>query len=109
MARSLAALAGRPVWLFSVGMSAALPRPMQAMARKFEPKEIAGYREAITPVGHQLLSGVVRPEHWDRKARRRFKLLGCRYGDYRDWDAIDAWADQIAERLAGVEAGTPRS
>jgi menaquinone-dependent protoporphyrinogen oxidase len=108
MARSLGTLAGRPVWLFSVGMSGALPRPMQSLASRYEPKEIAGYRQAIAVAGHQLFSGVIRPEHWDRRARRRFRLLGCRYGDYRDWDAIDAWADQIVERLSGVEAG-PRS
>lgn len=32
--RGLGALTGRPVWLFSVGMAAALPRPMQAVARR---------------------------------------------------------------------------
>ena len=51
METATGALAGRPVWLFSVGMAAALPRPMQAMARKYEPREIGGYREPLPRSG----------------------------------------------------------
>ena len=108
METATGALAGRPVWLFSVGMAAALPRPMQAMARKYEPKEIVGYREALTPVRHDLFSGVIQPGHLDRGGRLRFRALGCRYGDYRDWTTVDTWANGIADRLADREAAAPR-
>jgi menaquinone-dependent protoporphyrinogen oxidase len=109
MENAAGTLAGRPVWLFSVGMAAALPRPMQAMARKYEPKEIAGYREALTAVRHDLFSGVIQPGHLDRGGRLRFRALGCRYGDYRDWASIDVWADGIADRLADREAAARRT
>ncbi len=28
-----------------------------------------------------------------------FRLLGGRFGDYRDWQAVDAWAGEIATAL----------
>jgi menaquinone-dependent protoporphyrinogen oxidase len=28
-----------------------------------------------------------------------FRLMGCRYGDFRDWPAIDRWAVEIADAL----------
>ncbi len=32
------------------------------------------------------------------------KVLGVRYGDYRNWDKIDAWAEGIASVLAALPA-----
>jgi hypothetical protein len=29
-------------------------------------------------------------------------MMGGRYGDYRNWDAIDSWADEIAHELTGI-------
>jgi menaquinone-dependent protoporphyrinogen oxidase len=108
MDRNLGDLTGRPVWLFSVGMSAALPRPMRKLAAGYEPREVAGYREVVRPVAHRLFSGVIRPEHLDRGGRVRFRALGCRYGDHRDWDAVEAWAAGIADRLTRYTASTTR-
>jgi menaquinone-dependent protoporphyrinogen oxidase len=30
-----------------------------------------------------------------------FRAMGGRYGDFRDWDVIDAWAAEIAQDLQG--------
>jgi menaquinone-dependent protoporphyrinogen oxidase len=34
--------------------------------------------------------------------RTAFRLAGGRYGDFRDWAAIDAWTDDIARQLAAA-------
>jgi hypothetical protein len=30
--------------------------------------------------------------------------MGCRYGDFRDWAAIDSWADGIAREVTAAFA-----
>jgi menaquinone-dependent protoporphyrinogen oxidase len=97
--RSKAVLSARPVWLFSVG-------PLGQWAKSndpIEPKEIAGFRRAIRPVDHRVFAGAFDRgtlEGSDLTVVERF--VSRRFlpeGDYRDWAAIDAWADGIARRL----------
>jgi menaquinone-dependent protoporphyrinogen oxidase len=102
--RNLNALAGQPVWLFSVGMPAALRGPFRALAGKQGPQLVAGFREAIHPRDHHVFSGVIQPDHLSRTGRLLFKVFASRYGDFRDWHEIDAWAESIVRELAG---GTP--
>ncbi|MFF5189124.1 flavodoxin domain-containing protein [Streptomyces sp. NPDC000345] len=93
-------LGTRPVWLFSVGMPAALRGPWKRMADKEIPVIVASlpgdqaYRE------HRLFSGVVAREQLPVTGRVLFRLVGGRFGDYRDWAAVDAWAAAIAAELA---------
>lgn len=98
--RSVDELASRQVWLFSVGMPGALAGPWRDVAKKEEAVVVAGFRDAIGPREHRLFSGVVRREHLPRRGRLAFKALGGRYGDFRDWDEIDDWADGIGRELA---------
>ncbi|MFI5259261.1 MAG: flavodoxin domain-containing protein [Candidatus Limnocylindrales bacterium] len=97
--RSKAALSARPVWLFSVG-------PVGQWAKStdpIEPKEIAGFRRSIRPVDHRVFAGALDRGTLDgsdlsaveRFVSRRFMAEG----DWRDWTAIDTWADGIARRL----------
>lgn len=53
----------------------------------------------IHPQGARLFSGVLRPDQFPAVSRIIFRVVGARYGDYRDWPEIDAWADQIADQL----------
>lgn len=95
-----AALSGRPVWLFSVGMSDGLPRPLRRMARTAQDQRIAAtLRADVQPRGHRVFSGVCRPEQLPRWVGVAFRAVGGRFGDYRDWPAIEAWAQQIAQEL----------
>jgi menaquinone-dependent protoporphyrinogen oxidase len=103
---NLTALAARPVWLFSVGMPGALRGPWRKLAMLEEPKVIADFRDAVGPRDHRLFSGVVHRDDLPFTGRLIFRAMGCRYGDFRDWAQIDAWADHIAARLAG-EPGRP--
>ncbi|CAM5481866.1 flavodoxin [Streptomyces spiroverticillatus] len=98
-------LRSRPVWLFSVGMPGALRGPWKRLADKEEPLILQDLPVRLRPREHRLLSGVVRPEHFPFTGRLMFRLMGCRYGDYRDWAAVEAWADAIARELAPVPPG----
>ncbi|MFF0428154.1 flavodoxin domain-containing protein [Streptomyces sp. NPDC004520] len=114
--RAEAAVRGRaeqlreqPVWMFSVGMSAALPKPLRLLADRAEQPRITALVDVVRPREHQRFSGVIRREHLDRKGAVLFRLLGCRYGDHRDWAAVEAWADDIAGQLNELPAhGSPR-
>ncbi|MFJ8383985.1 flavodoxin domain-containing protein [Streptomyces sp. NPDC094438] len=92
----------RPVWLFSVGMPGALRGPWKRLAPKEEPLIAQGLPGHLPYRNHRLLSGVVTRDHLPFKIRVIFRLMGCRYGDLRDWAAIDAWTDRIAADLCRV-------
>jgi menaquinone-dependent protoporphyrinogen oxidase len=102
--RTSGELAGRPVWLFSVGMPGALLRWMQRWAMQEEPKIVAPLRAFVRPEEHRLFSGVIEKSHLPLGGRIALHAMGARYGDYRDWPQIDAWADRISTSLA-VAAG----
>ncbi|MGV9844389.1 flavodoxin domain-containing protein [Streptomyces fungicidicus] len=96
---NLDVLGVRPVWLFSVGMPAALRGPWRRMA----PRELPVIEEGLVPGlrfrGHRLFSGVVRRDQLPRAGRVFFRLVGGRFGDFRDWTAVDGWAAGIAGEL----------
>lgn len=94
------ALSRRPVWLFSVGMTAGLPRPLRRMARTAQEQRVAAaLRDDVHPREHRVFSGVCRPEQLPPWAGVAFRALGGHFGDYRDWPEIEAWARQIAQHL----------
>jgi menaquinone-dependent protoporphyrinogen oxidase len=95
-------LVDQPVWLFSVGMPSALRGAWKRFAIKEEAKVSAGLRQSLRPRGHRLFDGVFRPDHVPAFGRFIFRMMGGRYGDYRNWDAIDSWADEIAHELTGI-------
>lgn len=103
-----AALSGRPVWLFSVGMPGALPRVLRRWAMREGPKVLAEIDAAAHSRGQRLFSGVIRPDQFPLISRVVFRLMGARWGDYRDWAGIDEWADQIAGELRQVAAADRR-
>ncbi|MET3982995.1 flavodoxin domain-containing protein [Streptomyces sp. PvR034] len=92
-------LGDSPVWIFSVGMPGALGGPWKKLGVKEIPKILAGLDPELRPRGHRLFSGVITPEELAPTGRFLFRLMGCRYGDFRDWGAIEAWADEIAAGL----------
>jgi menaquinone-dependent protoporphyrinogen oxidase len=93
------ALATRSVWLFSVGIPDALGRPLRRYARGEGRTVIAPIRAQVRARGHALFTGAVEPDHLPPVGRVIFRLLGGRYGDLRDWAAVNRWADMIAGRL----------
>lgn len=92
-------LVRRPVWLFSVGMPAALPRALRKWGPLEESKALAPFQDLVHPRGDRLFSGVVRADQLNLRGRLALRLMGGRYGDYRDWAEIEAWADDIGRRV----------
>jgi menaquinone-dependent protoporphyrinogen oxidase len=91
-------LAEAPVWLFSSGPLG----PPDALKPEGDPVDAAGLIETTRAVDHRVFAGRL-----DRKLLRfgeKAVAVAVRApeGDFRDWDAIDGFAGEIAERLARV-------
>jgi menaquinone-dependent protoporphyrinogen oxidase len=89
-----AELAGRPTWLFSVGMPGALGKGLRRWAMKEGPKVLVPFDD-VHPWDTRLFSGVVLKSQLPLMGRLVFRLMGGHYGDFRNWDAIDRWTDEI--------------
>lgn len=90
------------VWLFSSGPIGAPPKPEGV------PPEVEGLMEATAAVGHEVFVGRLDKADLGLAERTIVKMLRAPEGDFRDWDAIRAWADAIAVRLQLVVAADPR-
>jgi menaquinone-dependent protoporphyrinogen oxidase len=94
LAERVAAQPPRLVWLFSVGPIGNPPKPDE------DPAGIGHMVRATHARGHRLFAG--------RLDRRRLGIgekavvgaLRVADGDFRDFDAIDAWGAQIATELS---------
>ena len=93
--RNRAALAERPVWLFSSG-----PLGTEVHDSEEQPKEIGELQAAIGTRGHRLFFGALDPHVLSFPERMVVKAVRAPEGDFRDWEAIDAWAEGIARELA---------
>jgi menaquinone-dependent protoporphyrinogen oxidase len=103
--RNQAALADRPVWLFSVGTFGDRKRLIGPLMKR-EPR---GLRSSPGPFVHAItasFAGVINRHQWPLFSRLFYYALGGRLGDNRDWRDIDGWAQHIVRTL---QAPTPRS
>lgn len=104
-------LATRPVWLFSSGPLGTEPRDAQGrdLLVVSEPKEFAELKDAINPRALHVFFGVLDPGKLAFSERLIRSMPAGRNllpeGDFRDWQAIDTWAESIAHELAQLSAG----
>ena len=93
-----AELAQRPVWLFSDGPTGQgdpvelmkgwrFPQALQPVADRIKPRDIAFFHGMIDLQTMNLAEKLI------------IKALKAPTGDFRDWDAITAWAEGIAAAL----------
>ena len=93
-----AALAEKPVWLFSSGPTGKgtpddllkgwrFPKALQPVAERIRPRDLVIFHG---DVNSEKLSGV---EKW------MVKNVKAPSGDFRDWGAITSWAESIADDL----------
>jgi menaquinone-dependent protoporphyrinogen oxidase len=100
-ARHAPELAKRPVWAFNVGMADALPKPFRKKGAALQQARLAGVLpQDVALRGHRMFSGVYKADQMSSALRVLFRITGGRFGDFRDWTAIDAWTDEIAAQLA---------
>ena len=93
-------LAEKPVWLFSSGPTGEgdpaellqgwqLPGKLQPIADRIGPRDITAFHGALDANKLNFF------ERWI------LKNVKSPIGDFRDWEAISAWATSIAEELQG--------
>ena len=99
-----ALLAGRPVWLFSsgpIGIEKVDAKGRDVLEASV-PHEFAEFAAAIHPRDERVFFGAFDPDAEPIGLMERFGSLFTRLpaikqalpaGDFRDWPAIEAWAD----------------
>jgi menaquinone-dependent protoporphyrinogen oxidase len=92
--RNQAVLAKLPVWLFSVG-----PLGTEVKDAEQQPKELAEFQQAIGPRDQRLFFGALDHHTLSFAERMMVKAVRAPEGDFRDWQAIEAWAASIARDL----------
>jgi len=111
--RNRAALTAHPTWLFSsgpLGTDTVDAQGRDVLATTV-PKEFAELGAAIAPRDVRIFFGAWDPAAPPKALSERFVRLmpaarkAMPAGDFRDWAAIDAWADGIASELQAVPAG----
>jgi menaquinone-dependent protoporphyrinogen oxidase len=101
-------LAKRPVWAFSVGMSDGLPKMFRQRGAALQQQRLEQVQFQEFPLrGHTVFSGVYQASQLSAPLRGLFRLAGGRFGDLRDWAAVDAWTDQITTELAKPASSAP--
>ena len=97
---SEAALTGKPVWIFSSGPTGEgdpvellqgwlFPGKLQPVADRIGPRDITAFHGALDASKLNFLEKFI------------IRNVKAPVGDFRDWEAITAWAAAIAEELQG--------
>lgn len=89
------ALKGRPVWMFSSGPVGDPPKPDE------DPVDVAALAALIEPREHRVFSGRLDKSGMRFADKAIITALRAPVGDFRDWDAVGAWARPIADELSG--------
>jgi len=92
-------LAQMPVWLFSSGPTGEGDPVKLAGGWRF-PKALQPTADEIGPRDVALFHGALDESKLNVIERWMVKNVGAPWGDFRDWDAITAWAESIADELA---------
>lgn len=116
--RNTSTLATRPVWLFSSGPLPGSSKATDAtdpLTLALGPedgpgsgghKKVAAVSAAIHPRDHHVFLGAYDPNDPPKSMQERLvRLMPASKqilppGDFRDWDAIDRWAGEIAGQIA---------
>lgn len=87
-------LATRPTWLFSSG-------PIGATGDRLdEPHDSARLAALVRAREHHLFGGRLDSQRLGLGERALMKLVRAQDGDYREWEAVVAWATAIGRTLA---------
>jgi menaquinone-dependent protoporphyrinogen IX oxidase len=94
-----AVLRGRPVWLFSSGPIGEPPFPPD------EPHDAGPMAQLVGAREHRLFPGRVQKDLLGFGERAMVTAMRAPTGDFRDWDAVRAWGEEIAGALTSAPIG----
>ena len=60
----------------------------------------------LGPRGHSVFGGALDKADLSLVERATVRAVHAKYGDYRQWDEIGAWADEIGETLNLISTNT---
>ena len=101
VAANAATLRARPVWLFSSGPIGEPPFPTD------EPPD-AGTLVALTGArAHRVFPGRLERRLLSFGERAMVTAMRAPVGDFRDWDAVRAWGEEIAGAVIGTTTAPP--
>jgi len=96
VAKFLAQLAEVPVAAFAVGLAPKDPRPE---AVGFAMESLKKAVSPLSPISTVLFAGRLDPSTLNFLMRRFMAMAKIPSGDFRDWDAIAAWARGLTEKM----------
>ncbi len=89
-------LGSRPVAVFGVGMAPVSKKPGEV---EEESNLLSASVTPINPVSVALFAGKVDPAQFNFLMRRMVESDKTMVGDFRDWNAIAAWARDLPEKM----------
>ncbi len=96
--RHHSALQSLPVWLFSSGPIGDPLAPTQ------EPADGVRLRAELDAREHRTFAGRINPSDLGWVERTITRMVKAPDGDFRDWEAIKAWAGEISRQLTATPA-----
>ena len=109
--RNRSLLARRPTWVFSSGPTGTdkVDKQGRDVLEVSVPREFARFHDVIRPRGERVFFGAMFADAKPIGVAEHFMAHmpaaardGIPKGDFRDWPAIDAWADEIARALTAT-------
>jgi menaquinone-dependent protoporphyrinogen oxidase len=100
-AEYVSALRTRPVWLMSSGPIGEPPFPPD------EAHDAGPIASSISARAHRTFPGRLDKQLLGIGERAMVTAMRAPVGDFRDWDALRTWAEEIATELAGPVADRP--
>jgi menaquinone-dependent protoporphyrinogen oxidase len=102
-AQHAASLRARPVWLFSSGPIGRPPFPPD------EPYDAAPITAITGALAHRVFPGRLDKDLLSFGERAMVTAMRAPVGDFRDWDAVAAWAREIAATLTDTPVPVPEA
>jgi len=93
---NVATLAAMPVWLFSSGPLG----PSDRRLPEGEPIDVCELVKLTGAHAHRVFAGRLERRRLRFAERAAAKAVHAPEGDYRDWEQIDGFADEIADELS---------
>lgn len=84
---------GAATWLFSSGPIGDPPKPEE------DPVDVAEIMKATSARDHRVFAGKIDKSKLNFGEKAIVMAFRAPEGDYRDWSAIDSWANEIATSL----------